>query len=33
MAREDRRWPTAAVRHVTSSATGWQSMTLARVTL
>jgi flavin-dependent dehydrogenase len=33
MAREDRRWPAATVRHVTAVATGWQSMTLARVTL
>ena len=30
---EDRRWPAGVVRHITSVATGWQSMTLARVTL
>jgi flavin-dependent dehydrogenase len=35
LAREDRRWPAAVVRHVTPIAAepGWQSMALARVTL
>ncbi len=33
LAHEDRRWPAAVVRHVTAMETGWQSMSLARVTL
>ncbi len=33
LAREDRRWPAAVLRHRTPVATGWQSMTLARVTM